>query len=339
MNNFGLDIGSDSIKVVQVTREKNQFRLVTAGLAKTPEFSLSSEAEKDWIVLGEAIKRLKKESKINTNEVVVSLPERSVFTQIIEVPKMTTEELDQAIPWEAENLIPQPLSEVNLDWEVLEEIKTNEGEKMKILLVAAPSSLVNKYLRIIKLADLEAVALETETLATVRALKPVFSDGNLLVMNCGMKSSDISVIKNGQLFLNCSVPFAGEAITRAISNTLALDITVAEEYKRNYGLSTALEGKVGKAAEPVLIGIINEIKKAIHFFEEKNQNQIKLLILTGGGALLNGMTDYLIKNLGLEVQIADPFSLVGSSKLPNESDFRKNSPLFAVSLGLAMREI
>lgn len=335
MNHFGLDIGADSIKIIQVAKDGNNFNLVTAGIIKTPVASLAFDTEKDMIAVAEAIKKLKSEIRASGNQVVVSIPERQAFAQIIEVPKMNEDELAQAIPWEAENIVPQPLTEVNLDWEIIQE-STDTG-KMKVILVAAPKALVEKYLKVMKLAELEPIALETDLLAIVRCLRPMFSQGNLLVTNLGLKSLDIAVIHQGNLFLTRSLPTAGEAITRALSASLNLDLATAEEYKKTYGLSQEAESKVASAIEPILAVISNEIKKAIQFYLEKTQQPLRIMVLSGGSSLLPGLTEYFTKNLNIEVQIADPLSLIKADQRSLEL-LRPSSPFLTIALGLAMKE-
>lgn len=336
-NHFGLDIGSDSIKVVQLERDKNTFRLVTAGMVKTPVEDLSFELDRDIEAVAESIKRLKNETKIKTREVVIALPEKDVFTQIIEIPKMKEDELEQAIPWEAENLIPHPLSEVSLDWEVIEDEESLKGDKIKVFLVAAPTTIISKYLKIISLAELQPKSLETELLAIIRCLKPLFSQGNFIACHIGTESLDLAVICQGNPFLTRRLPTAGKAITRAISSTLGLDPGTAEEYKKTYGLSSELEGKVSLAIKPILAVVTDEIKKAIRFYEEKKTEPLKSMVLSGGTSLLPGLVEYLAKSLGIEVQIADPFSLISVTQ-PNLQSLKAISPLFTVACGLAMKE-
>lgn len=334
---FGLDVGTASIKVAQVSMVNKVPRLIAAGMAKTPPNVFSSEAEKDLLALAEAIKKLKTEARITTNEVAVALPEKSLFTRVVEFPKMSEDELTQAIPWEAENLIPKPLSEINLDWEIIEDEESQKLGKISVLLVAAPSDLVNKYLHILKLADLVPLVLESELISIVRCFKPIINKNSLLIINLGTKGCDIAVVRKGSLFTTRSLPTGGEAITRAISSSLGFDLPVGEEYKKAYGLSSQVEGKVAEVIEPVMSSILNEVKKAIRFYEEKEQNPLKLAILSGGTCLLPGISEYFAKNLNMEVQIADPFSLIGTDQQISP-ELKKNSPLFAIALGLALRE-
>ncbi len=338
ITHFGLDLGLDNIKIVQAVKEKETFRLVTAGMIKTPVNAFSSDSEKDLVAVAEAIKKLKNEIKVATREVVTALPERSVFSQMIEVPKMSEEELAQAIPWEAENLIPQPIAEVSLDWEVIEDEAASKLNKTRVLLVATPTALVNKYLQILKLAELEPVALETEVIALVRALKPAFGQGNLILVDLGSKSTNIAVISRGNIFLTRQIPTAGEAITRALSVGLSLDFATAEEYKKAYGCSSQGENRVAAAIEPILAVIGNEVKTAIHFYAEKDRTPLSLLVLSGGTALLPGMAEYFARSLEMEVQIADPFS-VFKMEAGSQAALKKIAPIFTVALGLSLKEV
>ena len=336
-DHFGLDIGSDTIKIIQLEKRKNSFVLVAAGIARNPLGNFNLDDEKGVVTLAEAIKKLKNEAKVTTNLVVAALPERNIFSQIVELPKMEGDQLSKAIPWEAENIIPQPISEVNLDWEIIEDEESLKNNKTKILLIAAPSVLVNKYLQVLKLADLATLSLETEGLAIVRCLKKQINEGDIALVNMGAKSLDIILVNRGNLFLSRQLPSAGEAITRAVSNTLGLDLATAEEYKKTYGLSPQLEGKVEAAIKPILSVIADEIKKALHFYEEKNKANPRMMVIFGGTALLPGIIEYFAKTLGLEVQIADPLTLVFNDQ-PNLQSFRAISPLLTVACGLAMKE-
>jgi len=335
INHFGLDIGSETIKIAQVVQEKDKLRLVTAGVIKNPLMGFLSESEKDLAPLAEAIISLKKEAKVSTDNVVASLPEKKLFTQVIEVPKMTEEQLQQAIPWQAESLVPKPLSEVNLNWQVIDEDKSPNG-KMKIFLVAAPTVLVENYQKIFRMAGLAPLILETEVLATLRSLRPLVENKNALIFNFGAESADIVIIKNGRPFLTRSLSSSGKAISRAISVGLSLDLVTAEEYKKTYGLSGEFEGKIAGVIEPILASLANEIKKAISFYEEKITDKIGLVILSGGSALISGVAEYFAKILGVEVQIANPFAnlLVDPQML---ASLQKYFPIYCIAAGLAQR--
>lgn len=339
MNIFGLDIGSTSIKIAQVAQEGGKFRLISAGIAPTPQPGMKSEAEADLITLATSIKKLHQEGKITTKNVVVALPEGQIFTRVIELPSMNENELAQAVPWEAEQFVPMPLSEVTLDWQIVSRGTPGKvEEKIKVFLAAAPTALVEKYVKVLELAGFTVAAVETEVVAAARALLSSSSAPTLLI-GLGAKSTDLAIVQRGQVVLTRSIPTAGEAFTRAISTTLSLEAPQAEEYKIAYGLGeNQLEGKIKKAITPVFEVVVSEVKKALSSWREKESEVISNIILAGGTASLPEAGTFLTKQLGIEVQIANPFAQLVTTPATIAS-LREKAPLFAVAVGLAEKEV
>jgi type IV pilus assembly protein PilM len=339
MNVFGLDIGSTSIKIAQVAKQDKKFRLVSAGMMPTPLPGINSEQENDLITLATAIKKLHQDAKISTKDVVISLPEEAIFTRVVELPPMNDAELAQAIPWEAEQFVPMPIGEVTLDWLIVSKGATGKiGDKMKVLLVAAPTAIVKKHTKVMEMCGFNLVAIDTELMALTRALLNPASPVSLLI-NFGAKACDMAIVINGQIQTTRTLSTAGDALTRAISSTLSLDISQAEEYKKAYGLNdTQLEGKIKQSLTPVFDMITTEIKKTLLSWREKDSQPVKGIIMSGGTALMPGMTTYLTQQLGVEVQVADPFSQLIVD--PNfMAGLKQNAPVFSLALGLAEKEV
>jgi len=339
MSNFGLDIGSTSIKVAEVRREGEKFRLVSAGLTPTSQPGMESEAEKDLVFLATAIKKLHQDAKITNKNVVIALPENKIFSRVITLPQMSDDELAQALQWEAEQFIPMPIKDVSLDSMVVSQGKKGQVEQqMEVLVVAAPNNLIKKYQQIIAMAGFRLVAIETELVAAARALLAAGSPASIIV-DFGAMTTDIAIVRNGLLCFSRSIPSAGQAFTRAISTTLSLETGQAEQYKTAYGLTEKkLEGKVKEAITPVVNLVVNEIKKAIQFWQEKEKEAIKTIILSGGSANLPEVTSFLTKAIGVEVQVADPFVLLLKDE-KQIANFRQSTPFFPVAVGLAMKEV
>ncbi|MDP3955228.1 MAG: type IV pilus assembly protein PilM, partial [bacterium] len=286
-----------------------------------------------------ALKKLHQEAKISTKKVVTAVPEGEVFSRVIELPPMSDDELAQAIPWEAEQFVPKPLSEVNLDWRVVSRGEQGkEMGKMKILLVAAPKNLIQKYLKVLDLAGFEVMGVETEMIAAARSLIASSVQPTML-LDFGAKTTDFAIINQGQVIFTRSIPTAGEAFTRAISAGLSLDIAQAEEYKRAYGMEgKQLEGKIKDALTPIFKVVSDEVKRALQSWKEKEKMPLSRLIMAGGTANLPQASSLLASQLGIEVQIADPFAnLIVSERAT--TDLKGHACLFAVSVGLAMKEI
>jgi type IV pilus assembly protein PilM len=337
MEFFGLDIGTHNIKLAQVKKNKDKYQLIAFGSGPSTTKGLFSEAQRDLLALVEIIKKLYKDAGIKTKNVATALPQDQVFTRVVTLPSLSEEEIESALQWEAEQYVPLPLSEVILTHEIVNKTKEDSKENIEVLLAAAPKSLVEKTMNILKMAGLVPVSIEMEIMSMARSLVSPDSQQVLLV-DFGAKATDLAIVENGRIVFVYSVPTAGEALTRAISLELGLESSQSEAYKRSYGVDPEkLEGKIRAALKPLLATIVSEIKKAIQFYQEKGKN-VQNIVLSGGGAALPEINTFLAKELNLEVQIGNPFSQIIeddlSSKLPSYE-----RALYSVAVGLAMKEI
>lgn len=139
---LGLDIGSHSIKLIEIAHDATNKILLAAGSIPTPPKALSSPLPADHEAVAFIIRQLMKETGVKTSSVAIALPESQVFTRVIEVPTLSTRELSSAINWEAEQYIPLPLDQVNIDYSILRDAKETGTDKMDVLLVACPKTLL-----------------------------------------------------------------------------------------------------------------------------------------------------------------------------------------------------
>lgn len=326
---IGLDIGSYTIKLVQLAQTGKQFSLKTAGTIPAPSKGMSSDSEKDLEMMAVAIKKLTVDCKITTRQVNASLPQSQIFSRVIQMPNLTETEIASAIKWEAEQYIPMPLSDVKMDYAIL--------PSKEILLVAAPLTLINKYVKILEMSGLEPVSLEPEIIALARSLADDLKPPSLII-NLGAKTTDLAIIRNGFLTFTRSIAAGGETLVQILSRDMGLEISQAEEYKRTYGLEEdKLEGKILISIKPVLDTIVDEIKKSLIFFNENYPSEpIKLAQLCGGTAKLPGLGLYLASSLGLETQIANPWLKVSLAQ-KFFSSLNEEGPIFAIACGLSMK--
>ncbi len=338
----GLDIGFSSIKVVALSFDQNPPKLISLGSIAEPQPGIASEVDLELEAVATAIKKLLSAAKIEEKKVVAALPESKIFTRVVDdLPFLTDAELPSAIRYASEEFIPMPITEVNLNWQVLSR-NNKPGDKAKtvVFVVASPKSLVNKYVKVTTMADLQLKSLETETIAAARALvgNNAFSPTTLIIQ-MGATTTDFAVVSQGLILLTRSISTGGLALTRALAQHFNFDLNQAEEYKKVYGLSSnQLEGKVFEALKPVVDVILNETRRIAQSFEIKHpQNPIKRVVLSGGGAKMPGMVIYMANNLGLEVQEADPWYAIAKDKtLINK--LAQEAPFYTVAVGLALRE-
>lgn len=335
-NPFGLDIGASTIKAVWLMQQKEGFFLNAALTISSPPRGILSESPIDQEEMARAIRQIVDEGKISTPYVNVALPENQVYTRVIEMPLLSDKELSSAIYWEAEQHIPVSLNNVTLDWRVLG--RSNETNKMEVLLVGAPNTLIGKYQKIFSMAGLTIAALETEILSAVRSLITSDSFPNTLIVQIGAISTSLAIIKNGIIVFTYSVPTGGNAINRAIAADFGFSIEQAEEYKKTYGMSEKFfGGKIGQTTAPILMSIVNEIKKALVFYNEKykGEHPILQIMLSGGTAKLSGVDLFFAEHCGIQTAIANPWATLGFSQTPK--DILDNAPEYTIAVGLAMR--
>jgi len=336
----GLDIGFSSIKVVALSGRDKPPKLISLGSIASPKPGLVSDADVDLEAVASSIKKLLQAANIDSKEINVALPESKVFTRVIDdLPYLTDQELPSAIRYASEEFIPLPITEVNLNWQILFRTKEGNGRTI-VFVVASPKNVINKYLKVFGLAGLQPQTLETEIISATRSLvgNNPFSPTSLIVQ-MGATTTDYAVVTKGLILLTRSISTGGAALTRAIAAHFNFENAQAEEYKKVYGLlSDQLEGQVFKILKTVTDVIIDETKRVIQAYQAKNpQNPIKRVVLSGGGAKLPGLVIYFANSLGLEVQEADPWYFVAKDKsLKNKLE--AEAPLYSVAVGLALRE-
>jgi type IV pilus assembly protein PilM len=321
-NFLGFDLSKKSIKIVELEHKGEKPTLVTYGGMEISSFSLDSATPRVMQELVQAINNTLTKARVSTRDVVASLPPQNVFNSVLQVPKVSDRELPEAVKWEAKQNIPAPLEDVIIDWQkVGEDQKT---KKLEIYVIAAPKNLVQKYLEIYKLAGLNPLALEIDPLALVRSLVRSYN-------------ASISVVERGVLRFCRTVNSGGETITKAIASNLNVDTVRAEQFKKDFGINTEkLEGQILKSIQPIINTILTEIKRSIEFYKTEGREEIKKIILSGGGAQLPELTTYLTKHLNIETKLGNPWANVSyPEKLtPHLNEI---GPAFSVAIGLAMR--
>lgn len=339
---IGLDMGFSTIKVVALSLDSTPPKLISLGTIASPQPGMLSDSDVELEAVSETVKRLFTAAKIEETEVIAALPESKVFTRVVDdLPFLTDSELPSAIRYASEEFIPMPITEVNLNWQVLSRNNSTEKQaKTVVFVVASPKNVVNKYVKVLSKAGLTLKSLETEVIAATRSLvgNNSFSPTTLIVQ-MGATTTDLAVVSSGLILLTRSISTGGLALTRTIAQQFGFEIAQAEEYKKVYGLSQdQLEGKVFTSLKPVVDIILGETRRVIQSFEIKHpQNQIKRIVLSGGGAKMPGLVIYLANNLGLEVQEADPWYFIAKDKTII-GKLALEAPFYSVAVGLALRE-
>lgn len=328
---LGIDIGTSTIKVVELKKEGEQFFLVTYG---TVNVKSEAAARMEYDVIAETasiLKQLLAAAEVTQKRAVASLPNNIVFVSVIELPGVSRKEMKDAIQWEARRYVPLPLEEVTLSWSVLGAEQSEA--KPKVLLTAVPTNVVENYLNMFKLAGITPLALEIEALALIRSIVGVRKD-SFLIIDIGGRNTSLNLIERGFLRVSRNLPVGGDSITRAIAQSLRVSFSRAEQFKKDLGLEGALE-QIPQTMRPAMDAIKSETAQLIKIYESGG-GSIQEIIFAGSGAKLPGLLGYFA-DLKIKTVLGDPLKYVNYDPRlkPN---FEAAALDLSVALGLAMRE-
>ncbi len=340
---LGVDIGTTSIKMAEVSRKGANFKLVNYGVLETKKYiehpNQAIQTGSLEIVEKEAVNLLNvllNEVKPKSKTVLVSIPVFSSFIVPLDMPLLSAQETEKSVSFQAKKYIPLPQSAVSHDWIKVDEFENNKGVKFqRLLLIGIPSSVIKKYKGIFKTVGLRLVTLELETLALARALGN-FSEPTLVV-DIGGESTSINVIE-GSLVKHSSVSdYGGIHLTQALSRGLGLSVLRAEELKRRRGLmGKEGESELSTLILPFLDVIIQETRYARDSYERRYGKKVEKLMLVGGGANLLGINKYFGSQMNLPT--IEPATLNGFEYNPDlelVTRYLKNE--LPVAIGLAKR--
>lgn len=341
---LGVDIGTSSIKMAEVGFSTNRFKLNNYGILESYGHleRLNDALQTSSLKLFESetielLSTLLKKIKPNTRKAIASIPAFASFVTLLDLPVMSNDETTQAMPFQARQFIPLPISEVAVDWIKVGEFDDQDGgKKQQVLLIAVPQERIQKYQMIFKEAGLDLVYLEIEGLALTRVL--IGSDQTpTLILDIGSRSTNILITDQGSLRMSAQTDFAGGTLTQSISSGLNIDVRRAEQLKKQRGLQgEGGERELSTLMHPYLDAIIGEAERMRQKYESTYNVKIERVILSGGTALLSGIDAYIKKQVGLPIIRANPF---GKIEYPGNLDAIINDlgPLLAVAVGLGVR--
>jgi len=344
---LGVDIGTTSIKIVEVRQGKKLPQLVNYAIIEDSNYLGRSNAalqtsslrlfEKDAAeLLREAVRQMKPQ----TNKAIASLPVFSVFIMVRDFPEMGAADLKRAVTFRARQDAPLPLAEVEFEWLPVGEYEDEKGFRHKqVLLIFFEQEQIQKYRRIFKLAGLTLTSLEIESLSIIRSL--IGTDPTpTVVVDIGSRSTNIIFVEKGLLKFNAQTDFAGASLTQALSTGLNINPLRAEDLKKEKGISGGgADYELSTIMLPFLDVIINEVKKAQYNYEIQFPSAAKIerVILAGGGACLLGIEKYIGREFGIPVIKGAPL-LKFEYPLAIEPFVGELNSLLGVAAGLGLRE-
>jgi type IV pilus assembly protein PilM len=345
---LGVDIGTTSIKIVEARRGNKSPELTNYGilefrghLAQGSRVLQSSALKLFDADAADALRSLMAKMGKQTSAVVATIPIFSVFTTVVSLPEMSSEELENAMVYQAKQYVPIPLSEVALDWTKVGEYQDEKGLKhQNILLISVPQETIKKYKAIFSTLGLDLKALEVESFASVRST--IGSDPTAtIIIDIGSRSTTIIFVDKGQLTYHVQIDHASSSLTQAIATSLSINPLRAEDLKKERGIVTSgINFELSTIMMPFLDVIISEVKRAQYSYRSllAKSPEAERVILSGGGANLLGIESYFQRQMGVPVVRANALARFA---YPSDIEpFAKElGATLAVASGAVLREI
>ncbi len=336
---FALDIGTTAIRIVQLARngKTDSWTLVKYGYAPVdPKVSVSDAAE-DQRRLGEIIMTALGQSGISTRDVVVGIPSNKTFATVVDLAKMTPQELKVNVKYQAEQYIPMQINEVKLDWALLGDSPTG-ADKSEVLLTSVANSYNEARLDMLENLGLNVVATEPDSIAMLRAIFPMDAKGATMVFDMGYNTSDLVVTMDGGPRLVRSIPVGLQTLIKMAMSNLNIEQNQAEQFILKFGLSPdRLEGQVIRAIEGAIDQFIAEINKSVTFFQNRYTNStVSTIYVAGYGAAVPLFAENIGQKTNISAVLANPWQKVQMSSADKEK-LQPISTQFGVAIGLAQR--
>lgn len=334
-----LDIGSSSIKMVEAAAEKGGYHLLNLGALPLPTTAVQNNmvVEKDAVV--SAIRSLIQSSKVTATRVISAVPGRAVIIKKIQLPAQGEEELEANVEFEATNVIPESLENVNLDYQVLS--YTDDGSKMEVLLVAVKKEIINSYTQAIQEAglipsimDVDYFAMENMYEANYET-KPGESVG---LIHVGARYTSINVLRNGISTFTGDLPAGGETFTEALMDELKVSYQQAEGLKVTGQLEHREKVNVKSLLQQACDSLSEDISRTLSLYGAVSTEEgIHNIYLSGGSAKIPGLRELLAEKLGVTVHFSEPFKGFSVGRHIDKDYLANSGGAFAVGAGLAIR--
>jgi len=339
---IGLDIGSTTIKLGEVTQTKKDRILQKFGMAALPQGAIVEGLVKEPALVADAIKGLVKDLKVKERNVATSVAGYSVIIKRITVAKATDEELQDSIQYEAEQYIPFDVEDVNIDFHIIGEHEENP-DQMNVMLVAAKKEIIDEYVDLLEMADLNPCVIDIDVFALERVFEDNYlnEEGNIALIDIGANKMNINIVKDYMSSFTRDVTIGGEQITREIASQFDCSFEEAEAVKLGKTKDKVPEEEVREIIYSITSSWCDEIKRAIDFYYSTyGDEDIRRVILSGGATQTAGFSELLSAETSLDVQMCNPFTSMNINEKQNDTDYlQKIAPQAVICMGLASRRV
>lgn len=340
----GLDVGSSSIKMVELEGKINNLSLVGLGYENLPDNTIVDGQIMELNTVSEVIQNVCSNHQISASQVVTGVSGHSVIIKNIVLPPMSREELEESIDWHAEEHIPYDLADVSLDYQVTEE----SADATQVLIAACKRERIDNLRQAIQLSGKQPVVIDVDTFALQNCYEVNYQPDDsqvITLLNIGASTMNVNIVKGNRSLFTRDITVGGSQFTDVLQRNLGLSFQEAEAVKR--GVLDAAENVEEKAIEPLMNNVTEmvamEIQKTFDFYRataDEAAVQVQKILISGGGSKLAGLAEDLSQRLELPVEVLDPFRGIKVDTRKFDPDYLSEiMPEMAVAVGLAVRGV
>jgi len=344
----GLDIGSDRLKVVELTRTGRTFHLARMASAPSPSSAFRDGVPTAPDEVGAQIRALMDKAGIRTDRVVVGAGGQNVTVREVRVPPMTAQELTAAVRYEAERYLPYNVQDVHMDYQVMGESSEDGRKMLDVIVVATRRDVVQRLVETVEVARLQPVIMDVESFALFRSLVGNGTEARTVVyIDLGAEASDIVITEGKRLRLTRNIPIGGNTLIHALQETLSVDAATAKTMLEERGEildeniipDDLTVQRIHDTIAPQIGDLVTEIRRSLDYYQTRARAAVvSQIVLTGGLARLKNLSRVLAAELGVPVETGSPFAglEVSSATFPPEV-LATMGPIMSVAVGLALR--
>jgi type IV pilus assembly protein PilM len=336
----GLDIGSSSVKAVELARNGSGYELANLGVEALGQDVVVDGSIMDALVVSSAIEKIFADNKIKTRDVATSVSGHSVIVKRIAVSAGSDVEVASAIPYEAQQYIPFDVTDVNLSYQIMGPAAAGGG--MDVMLVAVKREKILNHTNVLSQAGRSPVVVDIDAFALENAFEANYdlpSGAMVALLNIGASIMNINIVRDGASLFTRDVSVGGNQYTDTLQKELDLSFEDAEKLKQGHSLPNVSEESKTSHLRSVSEILLLEIQKTFDFFRQTTLTaNIEFIYLAGGTAKIDGLAGLLKEEFNVPVEIMDPFRKVHINPSRFDISFTAEvAPSMCVAMGLALR--
>lgn len=345
---IGLDITADTIVVVELKKVRNQLHLENIAIASTPLNAFQDSEIVDPSAVAEVISELLSDNGISATSALSAVAGQSTIVRPVRFPMMPEVELKAVIDFEAERYIPFAIDDVNISFQVVNEIEEDGAMKQEVLLVAAQKALVNSFRQVTTEAGLELKCVDVASFAVMRAIADtdqLKEDESVALVHIQGWTTDINILVGGIPRFSRSIPIGYSYFLDSLINSMGLDDEAArnllDEIDVDPQSHEATAPQVEQATEiirPALAELSGEVGRSLDFYLSQGTDPIDRVIISGRGGNLKNLDRFLTTRMGMQVELINPFSKLEIDEGSFDPEvLYPQAPTLATAIGLAIR--